>query len=73
MGDSCDWRRERFTMDPGLSRAVREAFVRLYERGLIYRGDVHGELVPALPDGAVGSGSEARGDARAICGTSAIR
>ncbi|MGH9646412.1 MAG: valine--tRNA ligase, partial [Bryobacteraceae bacterium] len=36
-GDSCDWSRERFTMDPGLSRAVREAFVRLYEKGLIYR------------------------------------
>ena len=38
LGCSCDWERERFTMDEGLSRAVREAFVRLYERGLIYRG-----------------------------------
>lgn len=38
LGASCDWDRERFTMDPGLSRAVREAFVRLYEKGLIYRG-----------------------------------
>ncbi len=38
-GVSCDWSRERFTMDPGLSRAVREAFVRLYEKGLIYQGD----------------------------------
>ncbi|GAB4547974.1 MAG: valine--tRNA ligase [Anaerolineales bacterium] len=38
MGASCDWDRERFTMDEGLSRAVREAFVRLYEKGLIYRG-----------------------------------
>jgi valyl-tRNA synthetase len=38
LGASCDWRRERFTMDPGLSRAVREVFVRLYEKGLIYRG-----------------------------------
>jgi valyl-tRNA synthetase len=37
-GVSCDWSRERFTLDPGLSRAVREAFVRLYEKGLIYRG-----------------------------------
>src|SRR5712692_8642084 len=37
-GVSCDWSRERFTLDPGLSRAVREVFVRLYERGLIYRG-----------------------------------
>jgi len=38
LGASCDWSRERFTMDAGLSRAVREAFVRLYEKGLIYRG-----------------------------------
>ena len=38
-GESCDWSRERFTLDPGLSRAVREAFVRLYEKGLIYQGD----------------------------------
>jgi valyl-tRNA synthetase len=39
MGSSCDWSRERFTLDEGLSRAVREVFVRLYEEGLIYRGD----------------------------------
>jgi valyl-tRNA synthetase len=39
LGASCDWSRERFTMDPGLSRAVREVFVGLYEAGLIYRGD----------------------------------
>ncbi len=39
LGASCDWERERFTMDEGLSRAVREVFVRLYEEGLIYRGD----------------------------------
>ena len=38
MGCSCDWDHERFTMDEGLSRAVREAFVSLYERGLIYKG-----------------------------------
>ncbi len=38
LGASCDWTRERFTLDEGLSRAVREAFVHLYERGLIYRG-----------------------------------
>ena len=38
LGASLDWTRERFTLDPGLSRAVREAFVRLYDRGLIYRG-----------------------------------
>ena len=39
LGASCDWTRERFTLDAGLSRAVREVFVRLYEKGLIYRGE----------------------------------
>jgi valyl-tRNA synthetase len=39
LGCSCDWSRERFTMDEGLSRAVREVFVRLYHDGLIYQGD----------------------------------
>jgi valyl-tRNA synthetase len=38
LGFSCDWTRERFTMDEGLSRAVRTVFVRLYEEGIIYRG-----------------------------------
>ncbi|MGB7095047.1 MAG: valine--tRNA ligase [Anaerolineales bacterium] len=38
LGASCDWDRERFTLDEGLSRSVRAAFVRLYEKGLIYRG-----------------------------------
>ena len=39
LGTSCDWSRERFTLDPGLSSAVREVFVRLYEKDLIYRGN----------------------------------
>ncbi|HEV8437872.1 MAG TPA: valine--tRNA ligase [Methylomirabilota bacterium] len=39
LGASCDWERERFTMDAGLSRAVREVFVGLWEEGLIYQGD----------------------------------
>ena len=39
LGCSCDWERERFTMDEGLSKAVREVFVRLYHDGLIYQGD----------------------------------
>ena len=39
LGDSCDWRRTRFTMDEGLSRAVQEVFVRLHDEGLVYRGD----------------------------------
>jgi valyl-tRNA synthetase len=38
LGSSCDWDRERFTMDEGCSRAVREVFVRLYNKGLIYKG-----------------------------------
>ncbi|MGN1127153.1 MAG: valine--tRNA ligase [Ruminococcus sp.] len=39
MGSSCDWDRERFTMDEGCSEAVKEVFVRLYNKGLIYRGE----------------------------------
>jgi valyl-tRNA synthetase len=39
LGASCDWSRARFTLDEGLSQAVREVFVRLYEEGLIYRGE----------------------------------
>lgn len=39
LGSSCDWERERFTMDEGCSQAVREAFVDLYNKGLIYRGN----------------------------------
>ena len=39
LGSSCDWERERFTMDEGLSEAVKEVFLRLYKKGLIYRGE----------------------------------
>ena len=39
LGSSCDWSRERFTMDEGCSQAVREVFVNLYNKGLIYQGD----------------------------------
>ncbi|MBO5227677.1 MAG: valine--tRNA ligase [Lachnospiraceae bacterium] len=39
IGSSCDWDRERFTMDEGCSKAVKEVFVKLYEKGLIYRGE----------------------------------
>ncbi len=39
LGSSCDWERERFTLDEGCSNAVKEVFVRLYEQGLIYRGN----------------------------------
>ncbi len=39
LGSSCDWERERFTLDEGCSKAVNEVFVKLYEKGLIYRGE----------------------------------
>ncbi len=39
LGSSCDWERERFTMDEGCSKAVKEVFIKLYEKGLIYRGE----------------------------------
>ncbi len=39
LGDSCDWERERFTMDATLNKAVTEVFIKLYEKGLIYRGN----------------------------------
>ncbi|MFN7940685.1 MAG: valine--tRNA ligase [Thermoanaerobaculia bacterium] len=48
LGASCDWTRERFTLDEGLSRAVREAFVRLHREGLIYRGEYLVNWSPAL-------------------------
>jgi valyl-tRNA synthetase len=47
LGSSCDWSRLRFTMDEGLSKAVREVFVLLYEKGLIYRGDYIVNWCPA--------------------------
>ena len=46
MGASCDWSRERFTLDEGCSKAVREVFVRLSEQGLIYRGE---RIIPWCP------------------------
>ncbi len=48
LGASCDWSRERFTLDEGLSRAVREAFVRLFREGLISRGEYIVNWSPAL-------------------------
>ena len=48
LGASCDWSRERFTLDDGLARAVRTAFVRLYREGLIYRGEYMVNWSPVL-------------------------
>ena len=61
LGASCDWRRERFTMDEGLSRAVREVFVDLYDEGLIYPDKRLVNWDPELPDRAL----RPRGRARA--------
>ena len=73
LGASLDWPRERFTMDEGLSRAVREVFVTLYREGLIYRDkrlvNWDPKFQTAISDLEV---ENARG-ARATCGTSAIR
>ena len=49
LGDSCDWTRERFTMDEGLSRAVQTIFKRLYRRRADLPRPAHHQLVPALP------------------------
>ena len=48
MGSSCDWDRERFTLDEGCSKAVREVFVQLYDEGLILSRQPYGKLVSAL-------------------------
>ena len=48
LGCSCDWQRERFTMDEGCSDAVKEVFVRLYDKGLILPRQPDGQLVPPL-------------------------
>ena len=59
LGSSCDWSRERFTMDEGLSRAVREVFVRLYRGGADLPGRLHHQLVSPLPDRPLRPGSGA--------------
>ena len=61
LGCSCDWDRERFTMDEGLSRAVREVFVRLYEEGPDLQRRLHSQLVPSMPYRPFRPGSGTRG------------
>ena len=65
IGSSCDWTRERFTLDEGLSKAVREVFVTLYERGLVYKGEYLVNWCPscgtALADDEVDHADEAGG------------
>ena len=73
MGASCDWERERFTMDEGLSRAVRVAFVRMYDDGLIYRGERLVNWCPTRPDRPVGLRGASTRRSRASSSRSAIR
>ena len=60
LGASCDWSRERFTLDEGLSKAVREVFVRLYEEGLDLSRRAHHQLVPALYERPLRPGGQSR-------------
>jgi valyl-tRNA synthetase len=72
LGASVDWSRDRFTMDPGLSRAVQQAFIRLYEDGLIYRGKRLVNWDPVLKTAV--SDLEVQSEERTDrCGTSATR
>ena len=64
LGSSCDFARERFTLDEGCSKAVREVFVRLYEKGLIYRGERIINWCPALQNVHFGCRSRIRGKGR---------
>ena len=60
LGDGVDWGRDRFTMDEGLSRAVRTIFKRLYDAGLIYRAERLGQLVAGAGDGDLGPRGQLR-------------
>ena len=72
LGSSCDWERERFTMDEGCSKAVKEVFVNLYKKGLIYKGH---RIINWCPHCATAlSDAEVEYETQpANCGTSAIR
>ena len=73
LGASCDWSRERFTMDEGLSRAVVKVFVQLHQRGADLQGQAAGQLGPEAADRDLRPRSGAGRGARGISGTSAIR
>lgn len=72
LGNSVDWERERFTMDEGLSNAVKEVFVRLYKEDLIYRGKRLVNWDPKLRT-AISDWKWKTASLKARCGTSAIR
>ncbi len=72
LGNSVDWERERFTMDEGLSNAVKEVFVRLYKEDLIYRGKRPVNWDPKLRT-AISDSKWKTASPKARCGTSAIR
>ncbi len=73
LGTSVDWARERFTMDDGLSEAVKEVFVRLHEEGLIYRGKRLVNWDPKLHTAISDLEVENHESRRATCGTCATR
>ncbi len=64
LGASCDWSRERFTLDEGLSRAVAKVFVQLYREGLVYKDKRLVNWDPEVPDRDFGPGSRRRSSAR---------
>ena len=72
LGCSCDWERERFTMDEGLSKAVREVFVRLYNEGHDLSGRLYCQLVSPLSYGYFRSGSGIQTGRKASSGISVI-
>ncbi len=72
-GVSVDWSRLRFTLDPGLSRAVRETFVRLYEKGLIYRGQYMVNWCPRCQTALSRSRNRSTKSATGISGIYVIR
>jgi len=69
LGCSCDWSRTRFTMDEGLAAAVAEAFCRLYEKGLVYRGRYLVNWCPRCRTALAGRRGRARGDRRLALAT----
>ena len=71
LGASCDWTRERFTMDPGPARAVRTVFKHLYDKGPHLQGRAHHQLVPPLRHHPLRSRSREWKKSRASSGRSA--
>jgi valyl-tRNA synthetase len=73
MGDSVSWKHEYFTMDDGLSKTVTETFVRLFDEGLIYRGNRLVNWDPVLKSAVSDLEVASKPRKTASCGSSAIR